>query len=82
MLIIRGENVFPSAIQEALEEVEGYGGENQIIITREREMDTLIVRAEYNDYYAKRIESEPILLEKLREDAKQHTCKMRRISGS
>ncbi len=71
MLIIRGENVFPSAVQEALESVEGYGGEHQIIITRERSMDVLIVRAEYSEAYARRAELEPALLEKLRERMEQ-----------
>lgn len=48
MFIVRGENVFPSAVQEALESIEAYGGEHRIVITREREMDLLTIQAEYH----------------------------------
>ncbi|MCC7015925.1 MAG: hypothetical protein IT564_01825 [Rhodospirillales bacterium] len=44
MFLIRGENVYPSAIDSALNEIAGYGGEHRIVITRERAMDELLVR--------------------------------------
>jgi phenylacetate-CoA ligase len=33
MLVIRGENVYPSAIEDVLRRVEGFGGEFQIANT-------------------------------------------------
>jgi phenylacetate-CoA ligase len=44
MFIIRGENIYPSAIDSALNEIPGYGGEHRIIISREGAMDELLVR--------------------------------------
>jgi phenylacetate-CoA ligase len=53
MLTIRGENVYPSAIEDVLRAVEGFGGEFQVIISRHESMDELLIRAEhlgsYND---------------------------------
>jgi len=49
MFQIRGENVYPSAIDSVLTGIDGYGGEHQIVITRERAMDELLVRAEMNE---------------------------------
>jgi phenylacetate-CoA ligase len=46
MLTIRGENVYPSEIDAVLNELEDYGGEHRIVITREGAMDELIVRVE------------------------------------
>src|SRR5690606_16826432 len=43
---VRGENIYPSEIDAALNELEGYGGEHRIIITREAAMDELIVQVE------------------------------------
>ncbi len=47
MLIVRGENVYPSAIEDALRAIEGFGGEFQVIVSRREAMDELLVRAEY-----------------------------------
>ncbi|MDE2572880.1 MAG: AMP-binding protein [bacterium] len=44
-LTIRGENVFPSTIEEVLRR-EGYAGEYRIVVTRERALDELTVRVE------------------------------------
>jgi phenylacetate-CoA ligase len=44
MFTIRGENIYPSAIDSVLNECPGYGGEHRIIITREGAMDELLVR--------------------------------------
>jgi phenylacetate-CoA ligase len=46
MFTIRGENVYPSEIDAALNDTPGYGGEHQIVITREGAMDELLLRVE------------------------------------
>jgi phenylacetate-CoA ligase len=46
MFTIRGENIYPSEIDKALNETPGYGGEHQIIITREAVMDELLLKVE------------------------------------
>lgn len=46
MFTVRGENVYPSEIDAALNETAGYGGEHRIVITREGTMDELAVRVE------------------------------------
>jgi len=46
MFIVRGENVYPSAIENVIRGIEGLGDEFRIIITREKSMDELIVQAE------------------------------------
>lgn len=48
MFQIRGENIYPSEIDAVLNQLDGYGGEHQIIITREGTMDELLIRAEAN----------------------------------
>ena len=47
MFIIRGENVYPSVIEDTLRATEGFGGEFQVIISRQAKMDDLLIRAEY-----------------------------------
>lgn len=46
MFVVRGENVYPSAIEDLIRAIPGFGDEYRIIITRERTMDELIVQAE------------------------------------
>lgn len=46
MFTIRGENVYPSEVDAALNELPAYGGEHRIVITREGTMDELLVRVE------------------------------------
>ncbi len=46
MFTIRGENVYPSEIDAALNQVPGYGGEHRIVITRAGPMDELLLRIE------------------------------------
>jgi phenylacetate-CoA ligase len=48
MFIVRGENIFPSAIDEVMNRVPHYGGEHRIIISRDQTMDELTVQMEYN----------------------------------
>jgi phenylacetate-CoA ligase len=46
MITIRGENVYPSEVDAVMNQLEGYGGEHRIVITREGAMDELLVRIE------------------------------------
>ncbi len=52
MLIVRGENVYPSAIEDTLRAIEGFGGEFRVIVSRREAMDELLVRAEYAPSHA------------------------------
>ena len=47
MFIVRGENVYPSAIEEVLRATEGIGEEYRIIVSRQDTMDELVVQAEF-----------------------------------
>ncbi len=47
MFIVRGENIYPSAIEDTLRAIEGFGGEFRVIVSRREAMDELLVRAEY-----------------------------------
>lgn len=46
MFTIRGENVYPSEIDAALNELSHYGGEHRILISRQAAMDELLLRVE------------------------------------
>ena len=46
MFTIRGENVYPSEIDAALNAIAHYGGEHRIIISRDATMDELLLRVE------------------------------------
>ena len=46
MFVIRGENVYPSAIENVIRGIKGMGDEFRIVITREKTMDEMIVQAE------------------------------------
>ncbi|MEI2778340.1 MAG: AMP-binding protein [Tetrasphaera sp.] len=46
MLVIRGENIYPSAIDDVLNATPGYGGEHRVVVSTDRTMDQLVVRAE------------------------------------
>jgi phenylacetate-CoA ligase len=52
MFIVRGENIYPSAIEDTLRAIEGFGGEFRVIISRREAMDELLVRAEYAESHA------------------------------
>lgn len=49
MFTVRGENVYPSAIDDVVMATEGYGGEHRIVISRKSAMDTLAVQVEFKD---------------------------------
>ena len=46
MFVVRGENVYPSAIEDVLRSIDGFGDEYRIVITREKAMDEMAVQAE------------------------------------
>ncbi len=46
MFTIRGENVYPSEVDAAVNQIKGYGGEHRIVISREGAMDELLIRIE------------------------------------
>jgi len=52
MIIVRGENIYPSAIEDVLRAVDGFGGEFRVIVSRREAMDELLVRAEYAPTHA------------------------------
>jgi phenylacetate-CoA ligase len=56
MFTIRGENVYPSAIDDVVMAAPGYGGEHRIVISRVGTMDELIVRVEHDDTVAGSVE--------------------------
>lgn len=49
MFTIRGENIYPSAIDDVVSALPGYGGEHRILITREEAMDELTVQIEHDE---------------------------------
>jgi phenylacetate-CoA ligase len=46
MLIVRGENIYPSAIEDVLRAIDGFGGEFRVIVSRREAMDELLIQAE------------------------------------
>jgi phenylacetate-CoA ligase len=48
MLVIRGANIFPSAIETGLRSVGGFGPEFEIRVTKRGALDEILVRAEYD----------------------------------
>jgi phenylacetate-CoA ligase len=45
---VRGENIMPSSIDQVVTELEGYGGEHRILVSRDKTMDELTVQVEYD----------------------------------
>lgn len=68
MFIVRGENVYPSSIEEVLRGIRGFGEEFRIIISREETMDELVVQAEYTREVAARAEQQSESLETFRKE--------------
>jgi phenylacetate-CoA ligase len=48
MFIVRGENMFPSTIDDVMNRLPHYAGEHRIIIARDQAMDELTVQMEYD----------------------------------
>jgi phenylacetate-CoA ligase len=60
MFIVRGENIYPSAVEDVLRSTDGFGGEFRIIISRREAMDELLIRAEIapsHAQFAKQLEA-------------------------
>jgi phenylacetate-CoA ligase len=49
MFVVRGENIYPSAIDDIVMADPSYGGEHRIIVSREQTMDSLTVQVEFAD---------------------------------
>lgn len=49
MFTIRGENIYPSAIDDVVVAARGYGGEHRIVLTRTGSMDELTVQVEHDE---------------------------------
>lgn len=47
MFIVRGENIYPSVIEDTLRGIDGFGGEFRVIISRREAMDDLLIQVEY-----------------------------------
>lgn len=47
MFVVRGENIYPSAIDDVVMADPDYGGEHRIVITRDTAMDALAVQVEH-----------------------------------
>jgi phenylacetate-coenzyme A ligase PaaK-like adenylate-forming protein len=65
MFTVRGENVYPSAVEDVLVGTPGYGGEYRLVISRTEAMDELVVQIEIDDGAHQRGESDPGSLEAL-----------------
>jgi phenylacetate-CoA ligase len=57
MIIVRGENIYPSAIEDTLRAIDGFGGEFRVIVSRREAMDELLVRAEYTADHQSRVDA-------------------------
>ena len=79
MIIVRGQNVFPSRIEDILRSMDVFGGEFRLLLERERgQLDRLTVQTEVlADTYILG-ESNPAALERVREDI---TATLRRALG-
>ena len=79
MIIVRGQNVFPSRIEDILRSMDVFGGEFRLLLERERgQLDRLTVQTEVlADTYILG-ESNPAALERVREDI---TAALRRALG-
>jgi phenylacetate-CoA ligase len=66
MFIVRGENIYPAAIEDVLRAIEGFGGEFRVIISRTEAMDELLVRAEIAaSHQPRRAQIETVMRERL-----------------
>jgi phenylacetate-CoA ligase len=73
MFTIRGENVYPSEVDAVVNQLDGYGGEHRIVISREGAMDELLVRIEAAQDRALRGDAS---LSALRDEAARALAKM------
>ncbi len=52
MFIVRGENLYPGAIEDTLRAIDGFGGEFLVVVSRRDAMDELLIRVEYAQDWA------------------------------
>ena len=79
MIIVRGQNVFPSRIEDVLRSMDVFGGEFRLLLERERgELDRLTVQTEVLTEAYVQQESDPAVLERLRGEI---TAALRRALG-
>ena len=52
MFTVRGENVYPAAIEDTLRDVDGFGGEFRVVVSRAEAMDELLIQAEYAEAFS------------------------------
>lgn len=57
MIVVRGENIYPSAIEDTLRAINGFGGEFRVVVSRRETMDELLVQAEYAKTHAEQLDS-------------------------
>lgn len=60
MLVVRGENVYPSAIEDTLRAIDGFGGEFRVIVSRRETMDELLIRAEFAASHAEPVKQDAL----------------------
>jgi phenylacetate-CoA ligase len=77
MLIIRGVNVFPSQIESALIQIPELTPHYQLVVTREKTLDELEVRAEVNDQFFRLIGGEILVDESHQADHAVHELRRR-----
>lgn len=58
MLVVRGKNVYPSAIEDALRDLSGFGGEFRILISSKDHMDELVIQVEHEGAHSLQAENE------------------------
>jgi len=83
MLIIRGVNVFPSQVEHVLMGVEGVEPHYQIVVNREGNMDTMVVRVEVSEaLFSDEVKGLEALTRKIQADIKDLlgvTCKVQLV---
>ena len=52
MFIVRGENIYPGTIENTLRDIDGFGGEFRIVVSRADVMDELLIQAEFSDAFS------------------------------
>ena len=68
MIIVRGQNIFPSRIEDILRSMKEFGGEFRLVLERDPgQMDRLTIQTEVDENSYARREHDPAALELLRE---------------
>src|SRR2546422_970243 len=59
MFIVRGENIYPSAIEDTLRALEGFRGEFRVIVSRREAMDERLIRVQVDALAREVVEGSP-----------------------